>query len=78
MVEPYRLIIDRPVLSLIHLASYLNFTTLLYVSRFSKTRHNGAFLKIQILASMSSTYIPKALFCSYTNAVLQIRFELQS
>ena len=30
MVEPYGLIIDRPVLSLVHIASYLNFTSLLY------------------------------------------------
>ena len=30
MVEPYRLIIDRPILSLVHIASYLNFTSLLY------------------------------------------------
>ena len=30
MVEPYRLIIDRAVLSLVDIASYLNFTSLLY------------------------------------------------
>ena len=47
------------------------------VTWFAKTQHNDAFLEIQIFASVSSSYIPKALFCSNTNAVLQILFELQ-
>ena len=45
-------------------------TMLLNVTRFAKTQHNDAFLEIQIFASVSS--VPKALFCSNTNAVLQI------
>ena len=51
-----------------------------YVTQFVKTRQNDTFLEIQIFASISSIYIPKALFCSNIdfNAVLQILFELQS
>ena len=47
------------------------------VTRFTKTRHNDAFLEIHIFASVSSIYLTKALFCSNTNTVLQILFELQ-
>ena len=42
------------------------------VTRFAETGHNDTFLEIQIFAPVSSTYMPKALFCSNTNAVLQI------
>ena len=31
MVEPYRLIIDKLALSLVHIDSYLNYTNFLYV-----------------------------------------------
>ena len=48
----------------------------IYVTRFAKPQYNDAFLEIQIFASVSSIYIPKALFCSNINAVLQILFEL--
>ena len=50
--------------------------TYLIVTRFAKTRHNDAFLEIQNFC-ISEFYIPKALFCSNSNAVLQILFELQ-
>ena len=47
------------------------------VIRFAKTQHNDAFLEIHIFASVSFIYLTKALFCSNTNTVLQILFELQ-
>ena len=42
-----------------------------YVTRFAKTRHNGAFLEIQIFASVSSIYLKlcsvaiSMLYCKY-------------
>ena len=54
-----------------HLTGALTFTK--YVTQFAKTRHifgNPEFCT-------SEFYIPKALFYSNTNAVLQILFELQ-
>ena len=43
-----------------------------YVTQFAKTQHNDVFLEIQIFASVSFIYIPKALFCSNINAVLGV------
>ena len=48
----------------------------IYVTRFAKTRHNDAFLEIQIFC-MNEFHKLKALFCSNINAVLQVVFELQ-
>ena len=52
---------------------YCNIPVTIYVTRYAKTRHNDSFLEIQIF----EFYIPKVLFCSNTNGVLQILFELQ-
>ena len=35
----------------------LNLNNIVYVTRFAKTRHNDAFLEIQIFASVSSIYL---------------------
>ena len=49
----------------------------MFVTWFAKTLRNDAFLEIQIFASVSSMYVPKALFSSSINAVLLIVCELQ-
>ena len=41
-----------------------------------KTWHNDAFLEIHNFVSASELHVPKALFCSIINAILQIVFEL--
>ena len=47
------------------------FSTQTYVTRFAKTRHNGAFLEFQIFASMISIYLKlcsvliSMLYCKY-------------
>ena len=47
-----------------------------YVTRLAKTRHNDAFFGNPDFC-ISEFCVPKALFCSNTNGVLQILFELQ-
>ena len=60
--------------------SYTFVKMLLHVTRFAKTqhtaRHNGTFLGNPDFC-ITEFCIPKALFCSNINAVLQIHFELQ-
>ena len=42
-----------------------------YVTRFAKTRHNDAFLEIQIFASVSSIYLK---LCSVAIAMLYCKY----
>ena len=49
----------------------------IYVTRSAKTRHNSAFLEIDIFASVCLIYVPKALFCVNIKSVLQVVFQLQ-
>ena len=54
-----------------HIYIYVYIYMNIHVTQIAKTRHDDAFLEIQIIASTSSIYL-NLLFCSNINAVLQM------